>query len=487
MADIESQSLFTQSLFRIDPTEGLVQYVKAIKPYHTKILDVLVEYVYAEDVNITITDALSWVMEFRRPDVDTVYSCGYSSVWDPVLTPTTPDNPLALMTILEATEAIDAPLPGAENSNTFLIESAAYVPFEVAVVSTLNNQLVLSKNYDIIGVDPITNEWEIDDPLNTLVAELTTFPTPKTFYVSSNTGLSGNGSYVVLGVPVHLAGTTTVTVDGAISVQANPDGVFHRVLELAEVPQWPASQAVTFTTASGTLPAPLVDGTRYYFQPTLTVAYFNLSTVRNPLEYTDYVNLTTLGAGTFTIERDESLIPGAVIIVTNTPYSRNNGQYIVKDIQSDGVNERVFVYEKVDNSTPLANIGAEGHMQLKNIGFAPPIFCPPTEMSDFHADAFFGESLKFSFELNLFDMMESSLDENRIYGYGETEYGNGMLGSFGTSAQAFQPRTAQTSGSPGADSAHSILPTGIDTQLFDVGGFDEILATVKTFYGREIP
>lgn len=50
-------SNFTNSLFRIDPTEGLLQYVQSIKPYHSKVLDVFVEYVYGETIAVNMLDS----------------------------------------------------------------------------------------------------------------------------------------------------------------------------------------------------------------------------------------------------------------------------------------------------------------------------------------------------------------------------------------------------------------------------------------------
>jgi hypothetical protein len=47
-----------QTLSTIDPTEGLIQYVQAVKPYHTKVLEVLVEYVYTENLAVTIVDSV---------------------------------------------------------------------------------------------------------------------------------------------------------------------------------------------------------------------------------------------------------------------------------------------------------------------------------------------------------------------------------------------------------------------------------------------
>lgn len=48
------------TLVNKDPVEALVQYVLDIKPYHTKIIDVLVEYIYTDPLNVTITDEIEF-------------------------------------------------------------------------------------------------------------------------------------------------------------------------------------------------------------------------------------------------------------------------------------------------------------------------------------------------------------------------------------------------------------------------------------------
>lgn len=60
----------TQALFRIDPTEGLLEYVQSIKPYHSKVLDVFVEYIYSEPATARVGDRLSWTISFDQ-------SCAY--------------------------------------------------------------------------------------------------------------------------------------------------------------------------------------------------------------------------------------------------------------------------------------------------------------------------------------------------------------------------------------------------------------------------
>ena len=75
---------FTQALFRLDPTKGFVDYVSTIKPYHSKLMEVLVEYVYTEKVNTTVRERWNWTMTFSEygANTDVLYSCGYGYRWD---------------------------------------------------------------------------------------------------------------------------------------------------------------------------------------------------------------------------------------------------------------------------------------------------------------------------------------------------------------------------------------------------------------------
>lgn len=55
-----------------DPVQGLIDFALDVKPYHSKILDVSVEYVYSDDVNVTIGDRI-----FFNIDVDIDNSFAY--------------------------------------------------------------------------------------------------------------------------------------------------------------------------------------------------------------------------------------------------------------------------------------------------------------------------------------------------------------------------------------------------------------------------
>lgn len=44
---------------QLDPIQGLIDYVEDIKPYHTKIIEVMIEYVYDDKTNGIVSDGLS--------------------------------------------------------------------------------------------------------------------------------------------------------------------------------------------------------------------------------------------------------------------------------------------------------------------------------------------------------------------------------------------------------------------------------------------
>jgi len=81
MATLVSQTV----LNRIDPTEGFVSYVKDVKPYHTKILEVLVEYVYQENVETTVVEGQQWNLSLTRPNPEVYTTCGFGTTWDSLL------------------------------------------------------------------------------------------------------------------------------------------------------------------------------------------------------------------------------------------------------------------------------------------------------------------------------------------------------------------------------------------------------------------
>ena len=60
----------------LDPVQGLVDYVNDIKPYHTKIAEVIVEYQHNELVEVTMVDAIDMRIQILHPDPGTALVIG---------------------------------------------------------------------------------------------------------------------------------------------------------------------------------------------------------------------------------------------------------------------------------------------------------------------------------------------------------------------------------------------------------------------------
>ena len=159
-----------QSLFRIDPTEGLVQYVKAVKPYHTKVLDVLVEYIYSERVSATVKDRWRWEMHLTRPKVDVEVMCGYGIVWDPSKNPSTDISANILSAQTTVSMPINVRLTTDPKSVSTSQSGATLVSGTRVTLSTTGTlpasipQVAIGHVYEIQGhnsdfslIDPITN------------------------------------------------------------------------------------------------------------------------------------------------------------------------------------------------------------------------------------------------------------------------------------------------------------------------------------------
>ena len=80
----------------LDPVQGLVDYVLDVKPFHTKVVEVLIEYVYGENIITRIGDTLYLQLDLVRPSqpLNVVCDQGYSTqpFGDPQLFPVISPN-----------------------------------------------------------------------------------------------------------------------------------------------------------------------------------------------------------------------------------------------------------------------------------------------------------------------------------------------------------------------------------------------------------
>ena len=68
-----SKANLINSLFKIDAAEGFVRYTNTVKPYHSKILDVMIEYIYKEDVRVKVTESWNTDIHQEKSAYDNCY------------------------------------------------------------------------------------------------------------------------------------------------------------------------------------------------------------------------------------------------------------------------------------------------------------------------------------------------------------------------------------------------------------------------------
>lgn len=536
-----------EALFRIDPTQGLVNYVNSVKPYHTKILEVLVEYIYTEQVNVTVTDRLTWNMTITRPDGDVLYLCGYGYNWDhtgivsPELIPMSYivsavgkfyldisteignsviaiirnvtgyalsiDDPIVFdtdtvlpagiiagetyyvtsitPTTLEVSDTIGGtPItftdaitlriaPQGLLYNTFLVgPSINAFQYQALATSLSSNQLSFVDGFTVTSIDSTLNKIT--------VASLPTPPSPgDVIYLNGNSSSIANGKYTVAGV-VGL----TIAVNEDIPPLTPNDGTVYTVDNFDNIPFWSNGTKVKVSSA-GTLPTPLSSSEEYYFIPQATIGVFALATTRYPTSYADYIDITSIGDDLL-IERAEPFTPGEYVNVTGSYMHRNDGTYIIATVEPEGANFRVSVLQSINAMTisPAPSMYDGVMTSLDLSGYGSPEYCLPVHTPDLYAATYINEKLQFTFSIDERDFLGTQVIENEHGGWGADPFGT-SISLYGSGSEKFAPYTAMTDGVSTGSTTHLLLPTGFDTNYFDMGPMGEDIAITKHL--QELP
>lgn len=306
-------------------------------------------------------------------------------------------------------------------------------------------------------------------------------PVGTPIYVSNNTGIGGNGRYTVASVAI-ISGTTVFTVNENISMLSAPDGKLSIQVQPSHVPAWPYGVLVT-VTSDGVLPPPLTNGSKFFYIPTSTPGRFNLSTKRYPTELTDYVDITSVNSGALKLKRAEIFNPGAYIKVSGSYLSKNDGNYIIRKTVNEGANVRVYVMEKVPFTTPQGR-PYDGIMEFNFESYDAPVYCPVAQCGDMYADTFIHEKIMFEYGIHLKNDIRPTISEYTFSGFGSSPFGN-TSAKYGLGTSSTSGYSSVAKGSTPSPTG-TILPHGIDMQLFDVGGLEETIPTVKQFYGAVV-
>jgi hypothetical protein len=329
--------------------------------------------------------------------------------------------------------------------------------------------------YNITSINTSTRQITVAGNHTTYV-----FPNQR-LTINGNAG-GADGNYTVASVAL-VSGNTVYTVKNTITTTSTNTGkVF-----IERLPGWTSGTRIKLS-GTGVQPAPLATAGEYYFVPTPTPGVFNLGYTRYPQQYSDIVDVTSIGVGDIKISRGELYQPGTAIVVDNTYSPTTRGTYYVRRTVTEGIYTRVFVMQSI-HAAHGGTAAVAGNIFSKGNGYSEPAYCPLAKASGLYTDTYVHEHLQFTVEVFKRDAISAVAVENQQqWGWGVSPLSRGLVGPYGSNDYEDIPaRFAMTTGNPSADGAHVLLPTGYDTQLWDIGGMSETYTDVQNFYGRTLP
>jgi hypothetical protein len=446
-------STLTTALNKIDPTQGLIQYVQSVKPYHTKLLDVQVEFVYTDNAVGTALDSHTMDITQVSPEQEVVYAdCGYGLIWD------TDDSFANVPFVILAAEA--RTVEGGGDQNYFIIDVPASAEYTFFTTSQTSNQfrlttpVVVTSANIALGILNVATDLSADLAPGDLVG----------FNIQRASGVTLNLQLTVASVT-----PTTVTVEESLPSLLQYPGTLHVFLDPSSIPAWITRHSSVTIVEPSTPPSPLIAGEVYFVNPSDTVpGLFNLATKRYPTVYQDYVDVTTPGTGVFNVQLYEPFAPGDLIRVDNTYLNVNDGSYTIREIvkvEGETTQWKIFVNEPITSSSGDLPVGT-GIIYLNVDGYDDSSECGIIAAPDLYLRGRTTDVIRFEFGLSFDEDSEGTLVENPPQG-GYSTMGFGSPDPWDLNDENRAQGTIVTT-------ADNIVPAGFDTLYFDVSAFDPI-------------
>lgn len=151
-----------------DPIDGLIRYVNEIKPYHSKIIEVLTEYVYDEAINISLSEDVLFNIGLAVNTVDVIQSqLELGGVYDSVRHyDSAPFIPvIAINTTLDATTAAFDETAGLDKKGYNAEASTVALPGDLTATYRVGRDVTVDLviHDKLTGLDgpPISNTYTI--------------------------------------------------------------------------------------------------------------------------------------------------------------------------------------------------------------------------------------------------------------------------------------------------------------------------------------
>lgn len=496
----------------LDLTDSFVDFVHEVKPYHTKIYDILMNYAFTDrmtvnmyenlNIEVTITDGGENTEPVYNcgPGYEPGYGFGYGIYWgggygggnsDTSVTPplpptdepfgdtpgydtrgwdgtviTNPSNTIPPVNnvyagIMQAVSSDGQPVGVV--ANTFLVRTPASTFYNVAIINAHSNQMGFVRNYTLSGVTPTDRKWFVE-------GDQTAFIRPEDV-VFTGAARQQQAQFTVASVSYNGTSTEVVTKEG-IPLTAVGNGVLSVLVTPEYLPWWSYGMAVKLSSDTP-LPAPLVAGKTYYFIPHAKPGHFNLAEVRTPQTYQQYVQFPEMSNQNITIGNAEFFLPGMSVHVEGSFLNRNDGYYTVLKSEEENGLIRVYVVEPIPYPTYDDKLPDGWLTYDLREGVVKWNVCPLTDGPSLFTQVIIGERLTFEFDIEFKDRAVVSMIENRVpdlVGWGDTLYGK----EWDNIENARPISQSQESSISGDGNFAGVLNGGFDTRAFDMFPFDAL-------------
>jgi len=373
----------------LDPIQGLVDYVEEIKPYHTKIVEVLIEYIHEELVDVTITENFDMCVNFGFPELTSKFILPIIAVNTVSNTFTVSGNQLATIFVGQHFEVFGS----TENDDRYTATGVAYDGTNT-VISVSTSISGGTADGDIlqhaIEYCPDSGMYGTSIPQETVEAACVggfgevwdTLPVIHEVLSGTNLG-SPTGAEIT--IPGDFTSEFTVGRQAVFEFVTDlaPTVITTEYLTVASSVvdnSIPASPKTVITTEQGTAlgtgsPASiLTTGAIYLQQVDHAITDINEGTTGN----------------TFTIAGDitSTFVSGSLAEVKFS--DGNDGIYYVLNSFISGANTVVHVAQNI----PFPSATNKGSLSFKIVGFDEIVFCSNVPVA--RIEVFFSEKLQFS-------------------------------------------------------------------------------------------
>lgn len=346
-----------------DPAEGLVQHAMQMKPYHSKVYEIVMDYVYFDDLVASMSDELEIRVDMRSgkegeqpellcgPGFDSAYNFGYGIYWGGGYgSPERYPGYQLRNDFVDIIEAVGT-FSQSENAGSFLIDEWQSEKYHILVTDLINNQMTFVTYHDMISYDYEERKFIISGNVLEAVEDSMEIYVP-----STNTDQI---RFTVTDVVLNSGGNTEITVLENIPIRTtvNPIGI---PLDHLLLPWWWRGAKVKI---SGTdLPSPLDPDGTYYFAPIEKYGVFGLAHTPSPKVPSDAVRFDAFNMTPIEIWTDEPFFAGIKVEVTGAENANNDGLYTIIKTKREGKKMRLWTMEPVKVSNGSG--GAMSHVQI---------------------------------------------------------------------------------------------------------------------------